>query len=209
MYWKIYFGILLCVTKSFSTDSVIEHMFIYESEESSSVTNMEVTEIENTEEIFKNYCLPKNNTSGIVRVEICLYGLKSILSQKKPAYNISNIKYIIEKLWNFDGNEIINLNIFRQILNNQYYPIPKIVLPKFQSLEGIFKVYDPDKIGCISNGCFKLTLQQVIRNNDIVDHLMKPFSSDTVCYEEWLLKKRKDLYNNQEAWNISNKTHYG
>ncbi|XP_050544135.1 probable polyketide synthase 38 [Daktulosphaira vitifoliae] len=150
---------------------------------------VEVKESKRIEEIF-NYCLPKDNYSGVIDIETCNNNLK------KTDYNDNiEIQQIIEKLEKFHKHESINLRIFSQIKNGQYCPIPSNFLQKFKELNDKFEEIDSEKTGCISKSDFDNAIQQIISNKNVVKILLESLSDmNNVYYEAWLLKKRENIY---------------
>ncbi|XP_050543070.1 uncharacterized protein LOC126906539 isoform X1 [Daktulosphaira vitifoliae] len=153
---------------------------------------VEETEFENVFEL-----LPKHYSSSlVVSVGTIIERFQEIKDKNK---NVSkNVKKIIKKLETFDENEFLDLRICKQIMNNQYYPVPHNWVLKCHKLNSGFKKYDPDNTGRIAFGDFKCVIEKVLVNDLVKTNILNRFSGvKDVCYEAWLLKIRKNLYESQ------------
>ncbi|XP_050547412.1 uncharacterized protein LOC126909074 isoform X1 [Daktulosphaira vitifoliae] len=217
----IYFGVILCVKSSFvisSTDrcfelideilrnphSPIQPKRLTQEERLDKANEIALTfgnqsvepideyvkfEVsEELEKILKK--LPENYFSNKVRIGEFI---KKLLETDD-----NNVPKIIDKLTYFDKEEYIDARICRQIINNQYYPIPSHFVNKFNMLAYIFKKFDQNKTGRIAIKDFEYVIKKVLVNDIVQTKILKSLSGvKDVCYEAWLLKKRKDVYESQ------------
>ncbi|XP_050543073.1 uncharacterized protein LOC126906541 isoform X3 [Daktulosphaira vitifoliae] len=215
----IYFGLLLCVKSSFvisSTSGCSELIDKIEKLKSKPIKHIGPT----TGEIFKqakektlilgNESLSVEQISKSVKVKeiekfenifqyLTEYDMISIgkFIEKLQEIEDKNVNEIIKKLKIFDKGEHINVRICRQIMNNQYYPIPSDWVPTFSRLYVGFKKHDRNQTGIIPTVFFMHVIVNVLPNEEVQDSILKSLKGiDNVCYEAWLLKKRIDLYEN-------------
>ncbi|XP_050543071.1 uncharacterized protein LOC126906539 isoform X2 [Daktulosphaira vitifoliae] len=146
---------------------------------------------EELEKILKK--LPENYFSNKVRIGEFI---KKLLETDD-----NNVPKIVDQLAYFDKEEYIDARICRQIINSQYYPIPSNFVNKFNMLNSIFKKFDQHKTGRIAISYFMYIIKKVLVNDIVQTNILKSLSGvkdvKDVCYEAWLLKKRKDVYESQ------------
>ncbi|XP_050519759.1 uncharacterized protein LOC126893510 isoform X2 [Daktulosphaira vitifoliae] len=107
-----------------------------------------------------------------------------------------NTTEIIRKLKKFNENEYVSLRNFLQIMMDEYFEIPEQLVDIFNDFHCGFQLRDTLKTGFISINHFSSVIKDVLKNNDIIEDILKPFDSvKYVDYEAWLLRKRESLYN--------------
>ncbi|XP_050547970.1 uncharacterized protein LOC126909577 [Daktulosphaira vitifoliae] len=123
-----------------------------------------------------------------------IYFIKDILKNLKEIKD-KNTKKIIKKLEKFNENEYISLRNFVQISTNEYIKVSKLLVGLFNNFLKRFHYLDTSNTGLISKNDFSSVLEAVLKNRDIIKHVLKPFESvKNLNYEAWLLKKRKVAY---------------
>ncbi|XP_050547539.1 uncharacterized protein LOC126909159 [Daktulosphaira vitifoliae] len=167
-------------------------------EKLSEVEKVEETEFENVFEL-----LPKRYSSLVDSIGTFIEKFQEITKNDKNINkNVSkNVKKIVKKLKTFDENELLDLRICKQIMNNQYYPVPHDWVLKCLKLNFEFKKCDPDNTGRIAIGDFQNAINKVFVNDLVKKHIFKSLSGvkdvQDICYEAWLLNIRKNLYESQ------------
>ncbi|XP_050546845.1 uncharacterized protein LOC126908634 [Daktulosphaira vitifoliae] len=123
-----------------------------------------------------------------------IYFIKDILKNLKEIKD-KNTKKIIKKLEKFNENEYISLRNFVQISTNKYIKVPKLLVGLFNNFLKRFHYLDTSNTGLISKNDFSSVLEAVLKNRDIIKHVLKPFESvKNLNYDAWLMKKRKVAY---------------
>ncbi|XP_050546847.1 chaperonin CPN60, mitochondrial-like isoform X2 [Daktulosphaira vitifoliae] len=123
-----------------------------------------------------------------------IYFIKDVL-KNLDAIKDNDTTYIRNKLQKFHENEYISLRNLIQILTDKYIKIPNPIVGLFNNFLERFHCKDTTNTGLISKNDFSNIIEAVLKNRDIVQHVLKPTEGvENLNYEAWLLKKRKVLY---------------
>ncbi|XP_050543060.1 uncharacterized protein LOC126906534 isoform X2 [Daktulosphaira vitifoliae] len=142
----------------------------------------------------ENYKIPKEIEPIIQQItpdSNKLYLIYNVWKQLEKINDMDTTN-IIGKLKKFNDTEYMSLRNFIQILTDKYFKIPKRIVFLFNDFLVRFHEIDTSNSGLISKEDFSSVIKAVLKNRDIIEHVLKPLENvENLNYEAWLLKKRE------------------